>query len=953
MGVGTRSLLRVNRLNNPIGEALKKTIMSNYSHLANAHPGYIEQLYRQYSEAPESVDESWRDFFLGFDYASEKPSDHGGMPLRADGEVDWSHVQKELNVFALIKAYRMRGHVASNIDPIQEFDDPDAGLNLSDFNLGDEDLDTSFKAAHHLFMAEGSTLRQIMDNLNRIYRSSIGFETDHIFHREKRRWLRERIEKHHPEKAYGLNLDDKRHILETLNDAVGFEDFLKTKYPAQKRFGLEGGEAAIVVLDTIIAEAARDGVEEVVIGMAHRGRLNVLANIMGKSYESIFQEFEGVLPDELKGDGDVKYHMGYSSIISTRTDKPVNVKLAPNPSHLEAVGPVVEGFARAKADLLYANDYDRIVPILVHGDAAVAGQGVVFETAQMSGLEAYTTGGTIHLIINNQIGFTTDYEDARTSIYASGVATVIEAPVFHVNGDDPEAVYYVSKLAMEYRNRFNSDVFIDMLCYRKNGHNEGDDPGYTQPGMYERVKRHPNVRQVYTEQLVSRKDVDSKLAKEMAKKFKNQLQSLHTKVKNSDLPYSYQPPEKAWGQLNRDHWEYQYFAESPETGVPTDQMQRILNHLITLPDGFEPVNKVNRLYKNYEQSVTNDQLDWALAELSAYATLLMDGHDVRMSGQDVRRGTFSHRHAVLKSQDGESTYNRLDGLSDDQGKMRIFNSLLSEYAVLGFEYGYSTASPENLVIWEAQFGDFANGAMTIFDQFISSGESKWGRMTGLTVLLPHGYEGQGPEHSSARLERFLQLCAEFNMVVANPTMPANMFHLLRRQLTWNFRKPLIVMTPKSGLRNERAVSSVADFGPGTRFEEVIDDPNVSDPASVTRVILCSGKVYFDLEARKEEAQRQDVAIVRMEQLFPLPVGQLREVKDRYPAAELVWVQEESRNAGAWAYVSEQFLYNDELGLHLVLKYIGRPATASPATGYKPIHAREQEKVIREAFGEKL
>ena len=951
MGVGTRSLLRINWLNNPFGEALKKTIMSNYSHLANAHPGYIEQLYRQYSEAPESVDESWRDFFLGFDYATEKSPEGTGLPRQADGEVDWTHVQKELNVFALIKAYRMRGHVASNIDPIQEFDDPDAGLNLSDFNLGDEDLDTPFKAAHHLFMAEGSTLRQIMDNLNRIYRSSIGFETDHIFHREKRRWLRERIEKHHPEKAYGLNLDDKRHILETLNDAVGFEDFLKTKYPAQKRFGLEGGEAAIVVLDTIIAEAARDGVEEVVIGMAHRGRLNVLANIMGKSYESIFQEFEGALPDELKGDGDVKYHMGYSSIISTRTDKPVNVKLAPNPSHLEAVGPVVEGFARAKADLLYANDYDRIVPILVHGDAAVAGQGVVFETAQMSGLEAYTTGGTIHLIINNQIGFTTDYEDARTSIYASGVATVIEAPVFHVNGDDPEAVYYVSKLAMEYRNRFNSDVFIDMLCYRKNGHNEGDDPGYTQPGMYERVKRHPNVRQVYTEQLVSRKDVDSKLAKEMAKKFKNQLQSLHTKVKNSDLPYSYQPPEKAWGQLNRDHWEYQYFAESPETGVPEDQMQRILNHLITLPDGFEPVNKVNRLYKNYEQSVTNDQLDWALAELSAYATLLIDGHDVRMSGQDVRRGTFSHRHAVLKSQDGESTYNRLDGLSDDQGKMRIFNSLLSEYAVLGFEYGYSTASPENLVIWEAQFGDFANGAMTIFDQFVSSGESKWGRMTGLTVLLPHGYEGQGPEHSSARLERFLQLCAEYNMVVANPTMPANMFHLLRRQLTWNFRKPLIVMTPKSGLRNERAVSSVAEFGPGTRFQEVLDDATVSDPASVKRVMLCSGKIYFDLIAHKEETQRADVAVVRLEQLFPLPVRQLKEIRQKYSDAEVVWVQEESRNAGAWTYVSDQFLYNEDLGLKLVLTYVGRPATASPATGYKPIHAREQEKVIKQAFGE--
>ena len=921
--------------------------MSQYSHLTNAHPGYIEQLYRQFSEAPDSVDESWRDFFLGFDYASEKQE--VGLPTTAGGEIDWEHVRRELAVFALIKAYRIRGHVASNIDPIQEFQDPDPGLELSDFNLSEADLDTVFQAGDHLFMPEGSTLRQIVANLKRIYLGSIGFETDHIFHREKRRWLRERIEKHHPEEAYGLSIDDKRHILEVLNDAVGFEDFLKIKYPAQKRFGLEGGEAAIVGLDTIISEAARDGVEEVVIGMAHRGRLNVLANIMGKSYESIFQEFEGVIPDNIKGDGDVKYHMGYSSLIDTRVSRPVNVKLAPNPSHLEAVDPVVEGFARAKADLLYANDYDKIVPILVHGDAAVAGQGVVFETAQMSGLEAYTTGGTIHFIINNQIGFTTDYEDARTSIYASGVATVIEAPVFHVNGDDPEAVYYVAKLAMEYRNRFNSDVFIDMLCYRKNGHNEGDDPGYTQPGMYERVKRHPNVRQVYTEQLVARKDLQAKLAKEMAKKFKSELQTLHQKVKNNDLPYSYQPPEKAWTKLNRDHWKDEYFAQSPETGVPIEQMRQILQHITTLPEGFDPVNKVNRLYNGYEQSVTKDQLDWALGELSAYATLLMAGHNVRMSGQDVRRGTFSHRHAVLKSQDGESTYNRLDGLSDDQGKLRIYNSLLSEYAVLGFEYGYSTASPENLVIWEAQFGDFANGAMIIFDQFISSGESKWGRMSGLTVLLPHGYEGQGPEHSSARLERFLQLCAEYNMVVANVTLPANMFHLLRRQLSWDFRKPLIVMSPKSGLRHEMAVSSIEDFGPGTRFQEVLDDPTVEDASKVKRVLLCSGKVYFDLAKHQQEHERSDVAIIRLEQLFPLPQQQLRDLVQRYQGAEFIWVQEESRNAGAWSYLSEQFLYNERLGLELKLRYVGRPATASPATGYKPVHTREQEELVERAF----
>jgi 2-oxoglutarate dehydrogenase E1 component len=934
-------------LNITRGRVLKIVNMSNYSHLANAHPGYIEQLYQQYAQNPEAVDESWRDFFSGFDYAGEKRG--GELPTDAQGEVDWEHVRKELNVFALIKAYRSRGHVASNIDPIQEFEDPDAVLQLQDFELTEGDLDRSFLAASHLFMPADTTLRQIVANLNRIYLGSIGFETDHIFHREKRRWLRERIEKHHPEQAYGLDLEDKRHILETLNDAVGFEDFLKTKYPAQKRFGLEGGEAAIVALNTIISEAARDGVDEVVIGMAHRGRLNVLANIMGKSYESIFQEFEGVIPDDVKGDGDVKYHMGYSSLIDTRVNRPVNVKLAPNPSHLEAVGPVVEGFARAKADLLYDNDYDKIVPILVHGDAAVAGQGVVFETAQMSGLDAYTTGGTIHLIINNQIGFTTDYEDARTSIYASGVATVIEAPVFHVNGDDPEAVYYVAKLAMEYRNVFNSDVFIDMLCYRKHGHNEGDDPGYTQPGMYERVKRHPDVRKVYTERLVARKDVEAKMAKEMAKKFKSELQDLHQKVKNSDLPYSYQPPEKAWGKLNGNHWSYDHFAQSPETGVPVEEMRRILTHLTTLPEGFDSVNKVNRLYNNYAKSIEDNRLDWALGELSAYATLLIDGHEVRMTGQDVRRGTFSHRHAVLKSQDGEHTYNRLDGVAEEQGKMRIHNSLLSEYAVLGFEYGYSTASPENLVIWEAQFGDFANGAMTVFDQFISSGESKWGRMSGLTVLLPHGYEGQGPEHSSARLERFLQLCAEFNMVVANVTMPANFFHLLRRQLAWNFRKPLIVMSPKSGLRHEMAVSPVEDFATGTRFQEVLDDPTVDKPKPIKRVILCSGKVYFDLAQEKQSGGHDNVAIVRLEQLFPLPTDQIKAIVKRYAGAELVWVQEESRNAGAWSYISDQFLYNERLGMEHKLRYIGRPATASPATGFKTVHVREQQRLVSEAF----
>ena len=930
--------------------------MSNFSHIANAHPSYIENLYQAFNNDPGSVDESWRDFFLGFNYASDQVGSNGSsgaaagaenLPKRSDGSVDWEHVAKELRVFALVKAYRTRGHMDASIDPINEFDDPDAILDLKDFDLSDADLDTEFLAAGQLFMESPAKLSDIIAQLNKVYLGSIGFEFDHIFLRQKRRWLRTRIEQHHPGRAYDLDNDDKKHILSRLNDAVGFEDFLKTKYVAQKRFGLEGGEATIVGLDEIIDRAAVKGVEEVVIGMAHRGRLNVLANIMGKSYESIFQEFEGVVPDEIIGDGDVKYHMGYSSIRGTRSGKEVNVKLAPNPSHLEAVGPVVEGFARAKADNLYGNDYDKILPILIHGDAAVAGQGVVFETAQMSELDAYTTGGTVHFIINNQIGFTTDQEDARTSVYASGVASVVQAPVFHVNGDDPEAVFFVSRLALDYRNEFNSDVFIDMLCYRKNGHNEGDDPGYTQPGMYQKVKKHDDVRQLYIDKLAKRGDINEDEAKQMGVDFKSQLQEIHDKIKQQQIPYRYQPPEDAWRKLNADHWSMEYFDQSPETGVADERMQRILNHLVTLPDNFETVKKVTRLYNGYQKSIDADNLDWALGELAAYASLLLDGNDVRMTGQDVRRGTFSHRHAVLVSKDGETTFNRLHGIDAEQGEMRIFNSLLSEFAVLGFEYGYSMADPKNLVVWEAQFGDFANGAMTMFDQFISSGESKWGRMNGLAILLPHGYEGQGPEHSSARLERFLQLCAEYNMVVTNITMPANFFHALRRQLAWDFRKPMINMSPKSGLRHPMAVSPVADFGPGTRFREVIDDPTVKNPKQVKRILFCSGKVYFDLAAEKEKNQRDDVAIVRFEQLFPLPPGQVNDLIAKYAGAELYWVQEESRNAGAWSYISEQFTYNPVFGYQL--KYVGRPGAASPATGYKKVHLREQARLVEEAF----
>ena len=924
--------------------------MSDFSHIANAHPAYIASLYDQFVQDPATVEESWRDFFLGFDYALQNSNGNGAATKGAIDGIDFEHVIQELRVFSLIKAYRTRGHMDANIDPVGEFEDPDAKLNLESYNLSEADLQTTFQVAKELFLPP-STLDAIIKHLQRVYCSSIGFEYHHIADRKKRRWLRERIEQSHPEEAYGIDLNKKRHILEKLNGAVGFEEFLKKKYIAQKRFGLEGGESAIVGLDAIIQKAAGAGAEEVVIGMAHRGRLNVLVNIMGKTYESVFSEFEGAVPEEVMGDGDVKYHLGFSSLYPTESGRNVHLKLVPNPSHLEAVDPVVEGFARAKADMLYGNDYDKILPILVHGDAAVAGQGVVYETVQMSELEGYTTGGTIHFVINNQIGFTTDYEDARTSLYATGVAGVVEAPVFHVNGDDPEAVLYACELALDYRQEFNSDVFIDMYCYRKHGHNEGDDPSYTQPGMYDRIKKHQDPRQVYTERLVQRGDLERQMAKEMEKEFSAYLQERYDEVKQEMPPYKYQEPEKAWRALSRGKRSPEDFNQSPATGVSKKMLEQVLDHLVNLPEGFKPINKVGRLFKNYAKLREADTLDWAMGELLAYGTLLLEGTNVRMSGQDVRRGTFSHRHAVLYGADGESQHNRLDGLGKGQGHLNIYNSLLSEFAVLGFEYGYAMASPENLVIWEAQFGDFANGASTIFDQFISAGESKWQRMAGMVILLPHGYEGQGPEHSSARLERFLQLCAEYNIVVTNVTEPANFFHLLRRQLAWNFRKPLVNMAPKSLLRHPKAVSSLADFGPKKHFRELIDDPMVSARGNkkIKRVLLCSGKVYYDLAKYKQENKQDSVAIVRLEQLYPLPYGQLQDLLKRYAGAEWVWVQEESRNMGAWSYVSDQFLFNEDLGANQQLRYVGRAASASPATGYKHVHEKEQQEIVEKAF----
>lgn len=911
--------------------------MTDYSFIANAHPNFIDTLYEQYLQNPESVEESWRLFFKGFDYGYGSNGNGAEAAPAVSGEAQLD----ELRVFAMIIAYRNRGHLKSTTNPIKKRKDRKPYLDLTNFNLTEAHLDRVFRAGEEIGL-KNATLRQIIARLETIYCGNIGFEFHHILDRSKRYWLRDRIEEHTPENQFRLTLDEKKRILQKLNGATVFERFLHTKFIGQKRFSLEGGETTIAALDTLITEAARDKVEEVVIGMAHRGRLNVLANIMGKTYEQIFTEFEGDMPeDQSFGDGDVKYHLGFSSMVPTPSGKQMYLKLVPNPSHLDAVDPVVEGFARAKADALYASDYDRILPVLIHGDAAIAGQGIVYEIVQMSQLEGYYTGGTIHFVINNQIGFTTDWEDARSSTYSTSVASVVQAPVFHVNGDDPEAVVFACKLAFEYRQLFNNDVFIDMVCYRKHGHNEGDDPKFTQPLMYDIINKHPDPREVYIRRLVERGDVEQTLAESMEKEFWSELQARLDNAKQNRLPYEYQESEQAWRALRKTTTP-EDFEMSPETGVDPKLIKKILMHLHTVPKGFHPVSKITRILKSSQKLVDDGKLDWALGELLAYGSLLVEGNDVRLSGQDVRRGTFSHRHAVLYDEENEQEHNRLEGIQEQQGQFRIFNSLLSEYGVLGFEYGYSLARPDALVIWEAQFGDFFNGAQTIIDQFIMAAERKWQRMSGLCLFLPHGYEGQGPEHSSARIERFLQGCARYNITVANVTTPANLFHLLRRQLVRPFRKPLVLMTPKSGLRHPEVISDLKEFETGTRFQEVIDDA-AAKPVKVKTLLLCTGKIYFDLLDKKRTDKREDVAIVRVEQLYPLPEKQLAAIFKKYSKAKVRWVQEEPANMGSWTYLLFHFCNRQPMEL------ISREAAASPAIGFKKVHDQQQADVVRRAF----
>jgi 2-oxoglutarate dehydrogenase E1 component len=920
--------------------------MEDFSYVTNSHPAYIESIYNDYLQNPQTVDPELKKFFEGFDFALNKVN--GGAIASKTTAASSNgisstvaapaNLQKEFGVFELIRNYRKKAHLIANTNPIRKRMDRQPHLDLSDFGLSDADLQTSFYAGEFIGLGQ-ATLQAILDRLNKIYAGHIGIQYTYMNRLAAHNWAQEKFEALMLQK---FTLPEQKRILEKINYGVIFEKFLNTKFIGQKRFGLEGGESMIPALDAMITEAAEGGAQEVVIGMAHRGRLNVLTNIMRKTYDQIFSEFEGNMPaDMTMGSGDVKYHLGFRSNVETPKGKAVNLQLLPNPSHLEVVDPVVAGFARAKADLMYGREYDKVLPILIHGDAAVAGQGIIYELLQMSKLKGYAVGGTVHFVINNQIGFTTDFEDARSADYCTSIAAMVHAPVLHVNGDDPEAVVKAAIFAIQYRQEFNEDVFIDMVCYRKHGHNEGDEPKFTQPGLYALIDKHPNPREVYTQYLIDNGEPEAKaMAMEMEQKFWNELQARLDEAKQKPLPYTYQEPEKKWQALRKSKPED--FVKSPITAIEEAQVKTLFGKLMTIPEGFKPLRKVDKLLSDkIKLFETEGKIDWATGELLAYASLLAEGKNVRLSGEDVKRGTFSHRHACVRDENTNAEYCRLNQVADQQGFFQIYNSLLSEYAVLGFDYGYSMASPDNLVLWEAQYGDFVNGAQIVIDQYITSAEQKWATQNGLVMLLPHGYEGGGPDHSSARLERFLQQCAENNVFITNITTAANFFHALRRQLALPFRIPMINFSPKANLRHLRSYSTVTEFAQGG-FKEVIDDPNISDVSKVKRVLLCSGKIYFDLSEKQLTEKREDIAIIRLEQMYPLPQQQLNALYEKYKNAQWLWVQEEPRNMGAASFL--------KMNLETInLGYLTRQASAATATGFARKHTQEQQMLINEAF----
>ena len=910
--------------------------MDRFSFLNSAHTAYFAQLYDQYLQNPDAVEPSWRAFFQGFDFGIE----HGEWPAGAvEVEVPES-VKKEFKVVRLIEGYRTRGHLFTKTNPVRNRRTYSPNLEVENFGLSQDDLSTVFNAGSIVGIGP-STLSTIIDHLQKTYCDSIGVEYMYVRNIEKKDWIKERL--HQNENHPNFSPKQKKDILNKLNQAVSFENFLHTKYVGQKRFSLEGGESLIPALDALVMGAASKGVEEFVMGMAHRGRLNTLTNIFGKSPKDIFSEFDGKDYDEVVFDGDVKYHMGWTAKIDPNNNgRKININLAPNPSHLETVGAVVEGITRAKLDNKFNGDPSKVLPIVVHGDAAIAGQGIAYEIVQMARLKGYSTGGTIHIVVNNQIGFTTNYLDARSSTYCTDVGKVTLSPVMHVNADDVEAVVHSVLFALDYRMHFNADVFIDLLGYRKYGHNEGDEPRFTQPKLYKIIAAHKNPRDIYAEKLIAQGIIDTTYVKMQEEDYKSKLEQ-NLQVSRTEETTIITP-------FMEDEWlGYKRVDEKgmhPElaTAVDMQVLSAVAKTITNVPPDKKFLRKIERLIADRNKMFFEKaELDWAMGELLAYGTLLKEGYDVRLSGQDVERGTFSHRHAVLKAESSEEEVILLNLIDpENQGKFNVFNSFLSEYGVLGFDYGYAMASPNCLTIWEAQFGDFSNGAQIMIDQYISAAEDKWKTQNGIVMLLPHGYEGQGAEHSSARMERYLQLCAKDNMFVTNCTTPANFFHLLRRQMKGNFRKPLIVFTPKSLLRHPKAVSKVESFTLGT-FKTVIPDNEVKEEQAKT-LVFCSGKFYYDLVQARGERQRMDVAIVRLEQLFPLPIEEIQAQLRRYERVDdLVWAQEEPRNMGAWGY----------LLLHLPEAQKMRPATrryyGSPAAGSAVRFKNRHQQVIDYVF----
>ncbi|TWR27399.1 2-oxoglutarate dehydrogenase E1 component [Mucilaginibacter pallidiroseus] len=911
--------------------------MDRLNYINSGNADYISSLYEEYQQDPESVDYGWQKFFEGFDFGKGSQAANAGAAPSATPE----NLLKEINVMNMINGYRTRGHLFSKTNPVRERRKYFPGKELETFGLSNADLDTVFNAGVEVGLGPAK-LRDIHQLLEDTYCRAIGAEYRYLRNPIKLKWFEDRMEskRNTPE----FSIDHKKAMLSKLNEAVVFENFLGTKFLGQKRFSLEGAEALIPALDSVIHKGSELGIQEFIIGMAHRGRLNVLTNIMEKTYKEVFSEFEGKNYDsESPFGGDVKYHLGYSTDIETKGGKTVHLSLCPNPSHLEAVDPVVEGITRSKIDFKYNGDHSKIAPILIHGDASVAGQGIVYEVLQMEKLDGYRTGGTIHLVINNQIGFTTNYKDARSSTYCTDVAKTVLSPVFHVNGDDVEALAYVINLAMEYRQVFNEDVFIDILCYRRYGHNEADEPKFTQPVLYKAIEAHPNPLQIYSKKLIAEGSVDDAYVKSLEKDFRAELQTMLDEAKAADRFTDTIPMfEGAWSGLHLAN--HRELIKQVDTSVSAETIAEIGNKITDLPEGKAFFKKIEKLFEDRKAMVNNTKVfDWAMGEQLAYGTLLQEGYPVRLSGEDVKRGTFSHRHAVLTLVDSENEFTPLSTI-ETEAPLFIYNSLLSEYGVLGFEYGYALANPKALTIWEAQFGDFFNGAQIIVDQYIASAETKWQRGNGLVMLLPHGYEGQGPEHSSARVERFLELCADDNIQVANCTTPANFFHILRRQMHRDFRKPLIIFTPKSLLRSPKCVSPIEDFTNG-KFHELIDD-DYADAKKVKRVLLCTGKIYYDLLEKQQVDNRKDVAIVRVEQLYPTPVQQILKVKAKYEkASEFIWVQEEPENMGAWPYICRKF-HNEE---YLKLNVISRLEGSSTATGFAKQHAAQQAHIVAKAF----